>query len=159
MTPMRKLLVILGSLLPAAGAAAAVTMAESPAAQQAESLLSASGDSVYDGNHSAASKLSVPSAHRSFDDDSTAPGPGPRVGGGPANLSEPSNPQPAPAEQQEEGGGGFLSHISWKSVGFAAGGALLGVGLGLLLGWGWLGIAALAVGAAVAGYFLPKLFS
>jgi hypothetical protein len=154
---MRTLLLL--CLLPlAAGPAFAVAAADSPAADQAKTLLDHSGDAVYDGGAPGKPALAVKAGDRSMDDDSTLPAPGPRVGPGPSDLGEPANPQPKADDSKSSGLGGFFGHLDWKTVGFAAGGALLGVGLGLLLGWGWLGIAAVAAAGAVAGWFLPKLF-
>ncbi len=149
-------------LLSAAGltswCAAAIMPSDSPAMGQAQTLLEQSGTTVYDGSSRKLSTLSTRAPQRSLDDDSTLPpSPGPRMGGPSPDLAEPANPMPKPEPEQSQGSG-LLGSFNMKTLGFAAGGALLGVGIALLLGWGWLGIAALAVGGAVAGWFGAKMF-
>ena len=144
-----------------AAAAAAVQMTDSPAVGQAQTLLdNVAGDQVYDGNRRVLSRATPTPYDRSMDDQ-TLPSPGPRVGPAPGGMDEPSDPAPKPAEETKSSGGfmsGLMSNMSWKTVGLAVGGAALGVGLGMLLGWGWLGIAALAVGGLIGGFFLGKMF-
>ena len=156
-------LLCLSALVSAAAAplARALVMGDSPSLGQAQGALYRGGSYTMDGN-TRTGRLSVNTGHGAdFEEDPDYVVPGLNPGPRPPYVDErdePRNPIPAPAKDEGASQGGFLGGMSMKTVGFIAGGALIGIGIGLLLGWGWLAIAALAVVGAAAGWYAPKLF-
>ena len=156
-TPRSLLLLSLGALSTAAFAPllrAAIVMGDSPAVRQAQGALTRGGDVTMDGN-TRTGRLAT--SYAGGDEAERNPlNPGPRDGGV-SDLDEPTNPVPAPAKEEGESKG-FLGGMSMKTVGFIAGGALLGLALGWFLGFGWLGIGLLVLVGAAAGWGATKLF-